>query len=81
MAAPTNAAGVKKVLANPEPFTHGPSGWTGRALQAENDDLEKCWSCASVSRLLMERSAPGHHGYPRAFDLIHDSATKARRAT
>ena len=24
MAAPTNAAGVKKVLANPEPSTHGP---------------------------------------------------------
>jgi hypothetical protein len=20
----------------------------------------------------MERSAPGHHGYPRALDLIHD---------
>jgi hypothetical protein len=25
MAAPTNAAGVKKTLANPEPSTHGPS--------------------------------------------------------
>jgi len=25
--------------------------------------------------------APGHHGYPRAFDLIRDSAPKARRAT
>jgi hypothetical protein len=25
MAAPTNAAGVKKVLANPEPSTHGPT--------------------------------------------------------
>ena len=25
MAAPTNAALVKKVLANPEPSTHGPS--------------------------------------------------------
>ena len=25
MAAPTNAASVKKVLANPEPSTHGPS--------------------------------------------------------
>jgi len=24
MAAPTNAANVKKVLANPEPSTHGP---------------------------------------------------------
>jgi hypothetical protein len=25
--------------------------------------------------------APGHHGYPRAFDLIRYSAPKARRAT
>src|ERR1700722_6663756 len=31
-----------------------PSVWTGRALQAANDDLERCWSCASVSGLLME---------------------------
>src|ERR1700730_14203874 len=31
----------------------GPSVWTGRALQAESDDLES-WSCASVSGLLME---------------------------
>jgi hypothetical protein len=59
----------------------GPSVWTGRALQAENDDLEKCWSCASVSGLLMERSAPGHHGYSRAPDLIRVSAPKAIRAT
>jgi hypothetical protein len=41
MAAPTNAACVKKTLANSEPSTHGPSVWTGRALQAESDDLEK----------------------------------------
>jgi hypothetical protein len=31
---------VKILLANPEPSTHGPSVWTGRALQAESDDLE-----------------------------------------
>ena len=37
MAAPTNAALVKKVLSNSESSTHGPY----RALQAENDDLEK----------------------------------------
>jgi hypothetical protein len=59
----------------------GPSVWTGRALQAENGDLENCWSCASVSGLLMERSAPGHHGYPRALDLIRVSAPKAIWAT
>jgi hypothetical protein len=41
MAAPTNAALVQKVLANSEPSTHGPSVWTGRALQAESDDLER----------------------------------------
>src|SRR3954463_9474499 len=28
MAAPTNAANVKKALANPEPSTHGPKGDT-----------------------------------------------------
>jgi hypothetical protein len=32
---------------------NGPSVWTGRALQAESDDLEG-WSCASVSGLLLE---------------------------
>src|ERR1700751_6006444 len=31
--------------------------WTGRALQAENDDLES-WSCASVSGLFMEPLSP-----------------------
>jgi hypothetical protein len=40
MAAPTNAANVKKALANSEPSTHGTSVWTGRAVQAGFDDLE-----------------------------------------
>jgi hypothetical protein len=40
MAAPTNAANVKKVLVNSEPSTHGTSVWTGRALQVGNDGLE-----------------------------------------
>jgi hypothetical protein len=40
MAAPTNAAHVKKVLANSGPSTHGTSVWTGRALQVGNDGLE-----------------------------------------
>src|SRR5215813_14073065 len=30
---------------------HSPSVWTGRALQAKNDDAENDWSCASVSGL------------------------------
>jgi len=40
MAAPTNAANVKKVLVNSEPSTHGTSVWTGRALQVGYDGLE-----------------------------------------
>jgi len=40
MAAPTNAAQVKKVLANSGPSTHGTSVWTGRALQVGYDGLE-----------------------------------------
>ena len=56
MAAPTNTALVKKALANSEPSTHGPSVWTGRALQAESDDLEKLvlWSNGG----LLEPSEP-----------------------
>ena len=33
----------------------GPSVWSGRALQAENGDLGKVGSCASVSGPLLER--------------------------
>jgi len=33
MAAPTNAVGVKKVLANPEPSTHGPFATSRRRLR------------------------------------------------
>jgi hypothetical protein len=81
MAAPTNAAGVKKVLANPEPFTHGPSGWTGRALQAESDDLEVMGLGLLYPALERNVCVPGHHGYPRALDLIRVSAPKAIWAT
>src|SRR5262249_17489451 len=28
------------------------------------------WSCSSVSGPCVEQTAPGHHGYPRASDLI-----------
>src|SRR5262249_51178073 len=48
---------------------HDPSVWTGRALQAESSEWV-VWSCASVSGPCVELIAPGHHGYPRAFDLI-----------
>jgi len=33
MAAPTNAAGVKKALANPEPSTHGPDAEQRHCIQ------------------------------------------------
>ena len=59
----------------------GPSVWTGRALQAESDDLEVIGLALLYPALERNVSVPGHHGYPRALDLIRDSAPKARRAT
>src|SRR5262249_4177794 len=59
----------------PDPFV-----WTGRALQAESSEWV-VWSCASVSGPCVELIAPGHHGYPRAFDLILGSASKASWVT
>jgi len=59
----------------------GPSVWTGRALQVENDDLEKVGLAHLYPAYWWSLWAPGHHGYPRAFDLIRDSAPKARWAT
>ena len=59
----------------------GPSVWTGRALQAESDDLEAIGLALLYPALERNVSVPGHHGYPRALDLIRDSAPKARRAT
>ena len=45
MAAPTNAAFVKKALANPEPSTHDPKqnsvGWLG-IYEAQRDEPMKC---------------------------------------
>jgi hypothetical protein len=54
---------------------------TGRALQAESDDLEVIGLALLYPALERNVSVPGHHGYPRALDLIRDSAPKARRAT
>jgi hypothetical protein len=59
----------------------GPSVWTGRALQAENDDPEMIGLALLYPTLEWNVCVPGHHGYPRALDLIRDSAPKARRAT
>ena len=66
MAAPTNAANVKKALANSEPSTHGPSVWSGRASQGKFVDLAVSGLASmypafdwSVSlRAIMDISAP-----------------------
>ena len=59
----------------------GPSVWTGRALQAESDDLEVIGLALLYPALERNVWVPGHNGYPRAFDLIRVSAPKAIRAT
>ena len=61
--------------------THGTFVWTGRALQAECDDLEMIGLALLYPALERNVSVPGHDGYPRALDLIRNSAPKARRAT
>jgi hypothetical protein len=45
-----------------------PTVWTGRALQAESAD-ERLVLLFCI-RPFVEQIAPGHHGYPRASDLI-----------
>jgi hypothetical protein len=59
----------------------GPSVWTGRALQVESDDLEIIGLAHLYPALERNVCVPGHHGYPRALDLIRDSAPKAKWAT
>ena len=59
----------------------GPSVWTGRALQVQSDDLEIIGLAHLYPALERNVCVPGHHGYPRALDLIRDSAPKAKWAT
>ena len=59
----------------------GPSVWTGRALQVESDDLEVVGLALLYPALERNVCVPGHHGYPRALDLIRVSAPKAIWAT
>jgi hypothetical protein len=59
----------------------GTSVWTGRALQARFDDLEVIGLALLYPALEWNVCVPGHHGYPRALDLIRDSAPKAKWAT
>ena len=59
----------------------GPSVWTGRALQAENADLEKLVLRICIRPIDGDFELLAIMDYPRAFDLIRVSAPKARRAT
>jgi hypothetical protein len=65
----------------PRPSSTLPSVWTGRALQAESDDLKVVGLALLYPALERNVCVPGHHGYPRAFDLIRVSAPKAIWAT
>jgi hypothetical protein len=52
--------------------------WTGRALQAGFDDLETIGLALLYPALAWSSIAPGHHGYPRAPDLILGKALEGR---
>jgi len=68
----------KKALVNQAPSTHDPTVWTGRALQAESDDLEVIGLALLYPALERNVCVPGHHGYPRASDLILGKAQRGR---
>jgi len=56
------------------------SVWTGRAVQAGCNDLEIIGLAHLYSAHCRERFLlPGHHGYPRASDLIRDKALEGRK--
>jgi hypothetical protein len=58
--------------------SRGTSVWTGRALQAESDDLEVIGLALLYPALERNVCVPGHHGYPRASDLILGKAHRGR---
>ena len=53
--------------------------WTGRAVQAGCDDLEMIVSRICIRPVEGSVLLPGHHGYPRASDLIRDKALEGRK--
>ena len=55
-----------------------PSVWTGRALQAESEKMEGVGLAHLYPALAWSVCAPGHHGYPRAPDLILRKALRGR---
>ena len=67
-----------KDYAAPQMSAYGTSVWTGRALQAESDDLEVIDLALLYPALERNVCVPGHHGYPRASDLILGKAQRGR---
>ena len=65
MTAPERFADSQIPLAPRAPSIHGPSVWTGRALQAENDDLAMIGPALLYPARKRNWCVPGHHGYPR----------------
>src|SRR5215472_13478239 len=59
-------------------WTPGTIVWTGRALQAESDDLEVIGLALLYPALERNVCVPGHDGYPRASDLILGKAQRGR---
>ena len=55
-----------------------PTVWTGRALQAECEKMEGVGLAHLYPALAWSVCAPGHHGYPRAPDLILRKALRGR---
>ena len=55
-----------------------PTVWTGRALQAEFEQMEGFGLAHLYPALARSVCAPGHHGYPRAPDLILGKALRGR---
>src|ERR1700686_5290525 len=55
-----------------------PTVWTGRALQAESEKMEGVGLAHLYPALAWSVCAPGHHGYPRAPDLILGKALRGR---
>jgi len=61
-----------------ETSASGTTVWTGRALQVRFDDLEAIGLALLYPALEWNVCVPGHHGYPRASDLILGKALKGR---
>jgi hypothetical protein len=74
-----NASRIRQIpLAPRAPSIHGPTVWTGRALQAKSDGLEKVGLALLYPALERNMFVPGHHGYPHASDLILGQALKGQ---